>query len=67
MPLQRCRVNGEKGWKYGKHGKCYVGSDGREKAVKQGQAIEINRHSNIEEALVKQLKSFKASDELQFN
>lgn len=45
MPLMRCTVDGKPGVKYGKHGKCYTGRDAKTKAKRQGQAIEINRHS----------------------
>lgn len=41
MPVQPC-PGGEK---YGKHGKCYKGKGAHAKAVKQGQAIEISKHS----------------------
>ena len=39
MPLKRCQINNQKGWKWGDEGKCYVGEDAKEKALKQGQAI----------------------------
>jgi hypothetical protein len=42
MPVQRCQSNGKKGWKYGSKGKCYTGPDAKEKAEKQGRAIEHN-------------------------
>lgn len=44
MPVQRCSKDGKAGWKYGKEGTCYTGPGAKEKAIKQGQAIEINRH-----------------------
>lgn len=43
MPVMRCTSNGKKGWKYGKSGKCYTGSDAKEKAARQGRAIEANK------------------------
>ena len=39
MPLKRCQINNQKGWKWGDEGKCYVGPDAKEKALKQGRAI----------------------------
>ena len=51
MPVMRCRSEGKPGWKYGEEGHCYTYTQGneeserqaKEKAGKQGQAIEINR------------------------
>ena len=40
MPLKKCSENGKSGWKWGDEGKCYSGSDGKKKAIKQGIAIE---------------------------
>lgn len=37
MPLNRC---GEDGWKWGSEGKCYTGKDAKQKAIRQGVAIE---------------------------
>jgi len=37
MPLNRC---GEEGWKWGSEGKCYTGKDAKQKAIRQGVAIE---------------------------
>lgn len=45
MPLQRCQDQGKNGWKWGDSGKCYTGPDAKEKAKKQGQAIEINKRA----------------------
>jgi len=39
MPIQRCKSNGRLGWKWGKSGRCYVGSGGRAKARRQERAI----------------------------
>jgi hypothetical protein len=41
MPLQKCEGDG---WKWGESGKCYHGPGAREKAKKQGRAIERNKH-----------------------
>jgi len=43
MPLMRCRKDGRKGWKYGNSGVCYIGTDARGKAEKQGRAIEVSK------------------------
>lgn len=40
MPLKRCQRNGKKGWKWGDSGKCYIGPGAKQKAIKQGIAIE---------------------------
>lgn len=40
MPLQRCESNGVSGWKWGDRGRCYVGDDAKQRAVRQGIAIE---------------------------
>src|SRR5262245_14810315 len=39
MPLERCKINGVSGWRWGKHGACYTGKDGKKRALKQGYAI----------------------------
>lgn len=46
MPVKKCSKGGKSGSKYGDSGKCYTGKDSKEKAKKQGQAIEISRHKN---------------------
>jgi len=40
MPLKKCSESGKSGWKWGDKGKCYIGKDGKKKALKQGVAIE---------------------------
>lgn len=40
MPLQKCTVKGQQGWKWGNEGKCYIGKDAKKLAVQQGYAIE---------------------------
>ena len=40
MPLKRCSENSKSGWKWGDSGKCFIGPDGKKKAIKQGIAIE---------------------------
>lgn len=50
FPLKRCQRDNSRGWKYGDAGYCYTekeeGSDAaaREKAAKQGRAIESRRN-----------------------
>jgi hypothetical protein len=39
MPTRRCTRNGQRGWKWGDQGKCYIGPGAKEKAVRQGVAI----------------------------
>ena len=39
MPLQRCTKNGQRGWKWGKSGTCYIGRNAKEKAIAQALAI----------------------------
>jgi hypothetical protein len=43
MPVVRCSVNGEEGWKWGEEGKCYPGENGKQKAEIQGRAISMNK------------------------
>jgi hypothetical protein len=40
MPLKKCSENKKSGWKWGDSGRCYLGPDGKKKAIKQGVAIE---------------------------
>lgn len=44
MPVKKCQNEGKSGMKYGDSGKCYTGKDAKQKAAKQGRAIEISRH-----------------------
>ena len=52
MPVKRCQRNGEKGWRWGKTGKCYIPSeegsdeDAKKRAEEQGRAIESRRKKN---------------------
>lgn len=39
MPIKECQINGEKGYKWGDQGKCYIGPDAKQKAINQGIAI----------------------------
>jgi hypothetical protein len=40
MPLKRCDSKGQKGWKWGDQGNCYIGKNAKNLAIKQGLAIE---------------------------
>ena len=40
MPLKTCNVDGKSGYKWGDQGKCYTGPGAKNKALKQGVAIE---------------------------
>ncbi len=42
MPIMKCG-KGKKGFKFGKSGKCYIGKDAKEKALKQGRAIKVSQ------------------------
>ncbi len=55
MPLLKCQINGKLGWKFGATGKCFTGSQGRSKAVKQGRAIQAskNRGDALEDAVTR--------------
>ena len=43
MPIMRCQRNGKQGFKYGPTGHCYTGPNVRQRAARQGAAIEANR------------------------
>lgn len=43
MPIEKCTANGKSGYRWGKSGKCYTGPGARQKALKQGRAVEINK------------------------
>ena len=40
MPLKKCSVDNNSGYKWGDSGKCYTGPEGKKLAIKQGIAIE---------------------------
>lgn len=44
MPLKKCQTEGDPGWRWGDSGKCYVGEDAKQKALRQGRAIEIQKN-----------------------
>lgn len=43
MPLEKCTKDGESGWRFGPQGTCFVGKNGRARAVAQGAAINASR------------------------
>jgi len=45
MPVERCTINGKRGYRWGKSGKCYTGPDAKEKALKQGRAIKSKQNA----------------------
>lgn len=53
MPLKHCTSNGESGYKWGDEGHCYTGPGAREKALKQGRAIQVSQSKAALEALEK--------------
>lgn len=46
MPLKKCQIEGKSGWKWGDEGKCYLGPEGKKRAIAQGIAIEGGDISN---------------------
>jgi len=42
MPVEKCEIYGESGYRWGKTGKCYTGEGARERALAQGKAIEAS-------------------------
>lgn len=48
MPVERCTVGGVRGWRWGKAGKCYTGSDGRERATAQGRAARASGYGKAD-------------------
>lgn len=46
MPLEKCSRDGQSGWKVHNANTCFIGKDAKKRALKQLQAIEINKHSH---------------------
>ena len=54
MPVKSCQSNGKPGFKWGNSGKCYTYTPGdksskekaRQKAIRQGRAIQVNKIYN---------------------
>ncbi len=49
MPIQDCQLDGRKGKRWGKSGKCYTGPGARRKALRQARAIKASQVSNREQ------------------
>lgn len=45
MPIKKCTINGKSGYKWGDHGKCYVGEEGKKKAGEQAKAAYANGYT----------------------
>lgn len=45
MPLTRCSIDGQRGWKWGEAGKCYPGASGRARALRQAAAIRASGYT----------------------
>ena len=45
MPVTTCEKNGERGFKWGEHGVCFIGPGAREKAEAVGSAIKAKEGS----------------------
>ena len=67
MPLQKCQNNGKSGWKFGDSGKCYTGPGSREKARKQGAAIEISKKQNSTSSICYYTSKDKLMEEFKTN
>lgn len=39
MPVEKCQIDNEDGYRWGPEGKCYTGPDAESKAAEQGRAI----------------------------
>lgn len=46
MPIQRCTIGGNRGYKWGQQGTCYTGPNGRRKALRQAAAIKASQAGN---------------------
>ena len=52
MPVQRCQIGGNPGWKWGKDGRCYAYIKGNKdssarakaRAAKQGRAVKASKN-----------------------
>jgi hypothetical protein len=59
MPVERCQRDNEKGWRWGKRGKCYLPSEegseeaAKEKAARQGRAIKRQQDAIATESIQK--------------
>ena len=62
MPVERCQIDNQDGYRWGPNGKCYTGPDAESKAAEQGRAIQaaggLKQLQAIREALAKVKVSF---------
>jgi len=73
MPVKPCRSDGKPGFKWGDSGKCYTYTPGNEtsrkrakdKAAKQGRAIQVNKSSDIQ-ALIFDKSKFNRTSALEW-
>jgi hypothetical protein len=67
MQIKKCKINGADGYKWGDQGKCYVGSDAKDKAIAQGIAIgdyKLESYTDYPQAAVDNAKrALKWADE----
>lgn len=49
MPVHKCEINGKSGFKWGQHGKCYIGPSAEKKAKEQGAAEIISGYKMAQE------------------
>lgn len=59
MPIKRCTIKGESGYKFGDQGTCYPGPEGKVKAAKQGIAIVKSGYKMPKEEYAKLLSIVK--------
>jgi len=65
MPVKTCQEGGKPGYKFGDSGKCYTYTPGneesrkraKEKAARQGRAIQVNKAVSIIKSIREELKS----------
>lgn len=53
MPIKPCKENGKSGYKWGDHGKCYPGEEGKVKAQKQSAAAHANGYHESQNSFLK--------------
>ena len=67
IPVKDCQKDGKKGFKWGDSGKCYTYTPGnkqskeraRQKAIRQGRAIQVNKAKEKLEKLMEELENIK--------
>ena len=43
MPVEKVKIGGRVGYRWGKQGKVYTGKDAKKKATRQGKAIKAKK------------------------